>query len=663
MPALAALIVVAGLVAYAPAFDGVFVLDDVRAVVRNPTLESLAEALSPPPESTVSGRPVANLSFAITRAMGSPESPAWSHHAGNLFIHLAAALVLFGIVRRTLLSERLRAAFAASADAVAFAAALVWVVHPLNTESVTYVVQRVESLASLFILLTLYCAIRAAGAGARDLPSPLPVASGLGLQASGLGLQDSSTRESVSSPSRPSVASRAREGATAPPRVSEGSSFIRKAWFAAAVVVCVLGMGTKEIVAGAPLVVLAWDWLFLPARRPRWTLFAALAATEVVLALLVYREHRAPSIALGGEIVWRYLLTQAAVITHYLRLAFVPTGLVFLYTWPLATSIGEVAVPAVLVLSLLALTIFGLVRRHSAAFAGVVVFIVLAPTSSVLPIVTEVAAEHRMYLPLAAIVALVAALLQFGIGRVAGARGFAAAWGVAVIALFVTLPLEVGTRARNRVYGSDERLWADTVSKQPDNERARVAYGSVLATRREVAEAEAQFRAAVALDAADPVAQSRLGSALAAQGKFDEAIPPLERALALRPDDIEAHRSLGQIYAMRQDDGRALPHLIRAAEAIEDPALVTRIAAILAGSPDPMVRDPRRALTYAQRAVVLTGRRDPLALDILAAALAGVGRLPEAVATAREALPLATAQGNQALVTELEQRVRAYGGR
>ena len=651
MPALAALIVVAGLVAYAPAFDGVFVLDDVRAVVRNPTLESLTAALSPPPESTVSGRPVANLSFAITHAMGSPESPAWSHHAGNLFIHLAAALVLFGVVRRTLLSDRLRAAFAASADAVAFAAALVWVVHPLNTESVTYIVQRVESLASLFILLTLYCAIRAADAGAPGLPSPLPVVSG------------SSFHESVSSPARRSAASPPRGPATAPPRASEGSGFSRTAWAAAAVVACVLGLGTKEIVAGAPLVVLAWDWLFRPARRPRWTLFAALAATGIVLALLVYREHRAPSIALGGEMVWRYLLTQAAVITHYLRLAFVATGLVFLYTWPLATSIGEVALPAVLVLSILALTIVGLVRRHPAAFAGVVFFIVLAPTSSVLPIVTEVAAEHRMYLPLAAIVVLVAALVQLAIGRVAGARGFAAAWGVAVIAVFVALPLEVGTRARNRVYGSDERLWADTVSKQPDNERARVAYGSVLAATRKVAEAEAQFRAAVALDAGDPVAQSRLGSALAAQGKFDEAIPPLERALALRPDDVEAHRSLGQIYALRQDDGRALPHLMRAAEAIEDPALVTRIAAILAGSPDPMVRDPGRALTYAERAVVLTGRRDPLALDILAVALAGVGRLPEAVATAREALPLATAQGNQALVTELEQRVRAYGGR
>jgi Flp pilus assembly protein TadD len=147
---------------------------------------------------------------------------------------------------------------------------------------------------------------------------------------------------------------------------------------------------------------------------------------------------------------------------------------------------------------------------------------------------------------------------------------------------------------------------------------------------------------------------------LAAQEQFDAAIPHLERALAIRPDDVEAHRSLGQIYAMRHDDARALPHLMRAADAMDDPALVTRIAAMLAGSGDPMVRDPRRALGFAERAVALTGRRDPVALDILAATLAGLGRFAEAAAAAGEAVPLAAAQGNQPLVAELQQRARTY---
>ena len=617
---------------YAPSFDGVFVLDDVRAIVRNTTIQTLwppSVPLSPPPESTVSGRPLANLSFAINRAFASPASLAslaWSYHAGNLLIHIGAALALFGVVRRTLLSERLRPTFNDSAASVGFAVALVWVVHPLNTESVTYIVQRVESLMGLFFLLTLYCAIRAADG--------IPVAS-----------------------------------------IFRVKAVVRRSWWTGgAIASCALGMGTKEVMVGAPVVVALWDWLFLPRRRPRWGLAAATASTWIVLALLVFNERRAPSVELGAGMVWRYLLTQAEVIAHYLRLSFVPTPLVFLYTWPLASSVVAVAVPAALVCALLALTVFGLVKRHPAALAGAAFFIVLAPTSSVLPIVTEVAAEHRMYLPLAAVIALVLSWGQISIldirksrgsgsdpsspgsGSDPSARGSGSDPRVAVLAIFLAIVLGIETRSRNRDYWSEEQLWADTVAKQPANERARVAYGSVLGNNRKVAEAEAQFQAAVDLNEADPIAQSRLGSALAAQGKLDSAIPHLERALALRPDDVEAHRSLGQIYAMRREDARAVPHLSRAVDAMpDDPALVSRLAAILAGSPDPMVRDPQRAVALAERAASLTRRQEPLVLSILAVALAGAGRLPEATATAREGVPLAVAQGNQALAAELRR--------
>ena len=149
-------------------------------------------------------------------------------HAGNLFIHLSAALVLFGIVRRTLSSPRLHERFGLAAPWLAAAVALLWVVHPLQTAAVTYVVQRVESLMGLFYLLTLYCAIRAA----------------------------------------------------------EGS---RAGWWAAAAVAsCAAGMATKESMVTAPVVVALWDWLFgaRPDGQPsrvRWGLLGSLAATWVLL--------------------------------------------------------------------------------------------------------------------------------------------------------------------------------------------------------------------------------------------------------------------------------------------------------------------------------------------------------------------------------------------
>ena len=352
------LILAAGLWAYSNSFRGVFVLDDVRAIVQNETIRSVTsieEVLSPPPRSTVSGRPIANLSFAINYAISALD--VRSYHVLNLLIHLGCALTLFGVVRRTLQSSSLRAIFGADATYVATAVALIWVVHPLTTSAVTYVVQRVESLMSLFYLLTLYCAIRAAESARRGL------------------------------------------------------------WTVASIASCALGVATKEVMITAPVAVVLWDVVFRPGQRVRWGLRAGLAATWLVFAALVSGEQREASIAMSGTMVWRYLLTQAQVLTQYLRLAFVPAPLVFLYTWPLVTTPADVIVEGLLIAVLLLLTAVGIWKRHPLGYAGALFFVILAPTSSIIPIVTEVAAEHRMYLPLAAIVSGVVGLAYVGLQR------------------------------------------------------------------------------------------------------------------------------------------------------------------------------------------------------------------------------------------------------
>jgi len=142
---MAAVIVILGLVAYGNSFSGQFVFDDAGSLTNNHTLGSLWRSLSPPKGAeTVSGRPVLNLSFAINYALAGLNIRAL--HLGNLLIHLAAGLALFGLVRRTLGLESMRKRFGEAATWIAGAAALVWVVHPLQTESVTYIVQRAESL-------------------------------------------------------------------------------------------------------------------------------------------------------------------------------------------------------------------------------------------------------------------------------------------------------------------------------------------------------------------------------------------------------------------------------------------------------------------------------------------------------------------------------------
>ena len=176
-------------------------------------------------------------------------------------------------------------------------------------------------------------------------------------------------------------------------------------------------MGSKQSMVSAPLIVWLWDRIFGPEVRNetcashnwsvRWRLYAGLAATWMILAALVAAERWPHSIGFNREgwTPWTYLLTQMGVIVHYLRLSLVPAPLVLDYDgWPMARSVLEVAPYAALLTLLLGATVIAIVRRQNWGFLGGWFFAVLAPSSSVLPLATEVAAERRMYLPLAAVV-------------------------------------------------------------------------------------------------------------------------------------------------------------------------------------------------------------------------------------------------------------------
>src|SRR5204863_3247013 len=194
---------------------------------------------------------------------------------GNVSLHILSALVLFGIIRLTLATSKLRRRFATTGDAVALASALIWMVHPLHTESIDYVTQRTELMMGLFYLLTLYCAIRAAGSTGRDR------------------------------------------------------------WYGAAIVSCLLGMGCKESMVTAPVVVVLYDRIFLfdsmrEAWRSRKGLYAGLALGWLEFAALV--PPRAQTVGFGSRVsVWAYLLNQAQMITQYLKLTLWPRALVLDY--------------------------------------------------------------------------------------------------------------------------------------------------------------------------------------------------------------------------------------------------------------------------------------------------------------------------------------------
>src|SRR5688572_14226025 len=166
-----AILVVAGVLAYWNSFAVPFVLDDLAAIVDNRSIRewwNLAGLLVPEQgASPVAGRPVVNLSLAVNYAIG--ELDVRGYHVWNLAIHTGCALLMFGLVRRTLEGPGIPGALSRRSIDLAFASALIWAVHPLNSEVIDYVIQRTESMMALFYLLTLYASVRAVGTGRRAL--------------------------------------------------------------------------------------------------------------------------------------------------------------------------------------------------------------------------------------------------------------------------------------------------------------------------------------------------------------------------------------------------------------------------------------------------------------------------------------------------------------
>ena len=495
--------------AYGNSFHGPFIFDDKPSIVENPSIRHLwsGQVLTAPQEAmTVVGRPVLNLSLAINYALGGLNVEGY--HAVNLAIHILAALALFGLVRRTLLLPALAARFGPASTGLALAVALVWALHPLQTESVTYIVQRAEALVGLFYLLTLYCFVRGV----------------------------TSARSNV--------------------------------WYAAAVGACALGMASKEVMVTAPLVALLYDRLFISGSfkeglRRRWRWYLALAATWVILGLLVYLSlGRGGSAGFGlGMSVWEYARTQFGCIMHYLRLTFWPSPLVLDYGTGTVSRAADIVPYAIGVGVLLAATAAALALRPRWGFLGVWFFAILAPTSSIVPLVGQTEAEHRMYLPLAAVVTLVVLVAYAALERL-GRR--AAQVGAGALVLAVAAALGWGTYQRNEVYQSDLGIWNDTVEKCPLNSRACNNCGIAYEAKGEYDRAIQDLDRAIQLKANYAEAYNNRGIAYEAKGEYDRAVQNYDQAIRLNPDDAEVQYNLATLYGKRGRLDQAIQHLTEA---------------------------------------------------------------------------------------------------
>ncbi len=545
----------------------------------------------------MSARPLVNLSLAVNYHFGQLD-PA-GYRVFNIVVHLMSALLLWGIVGRTLRLAYFQGRFDGSAGPLGFCVALIWSLHPLATEAVAYVTQRTESIMAFFYLSALYASLRYwAATGTR----------------------------------------------------------VRALWLMMAAAACLLGAFSKEMIASAPAVVLLMERTFISgsfksALRRSWPLYVGLTLGWGVLAAINLNGPRTPLAGFGlGVSAPDWWLTQVKVLFLYSKLAIWPWPLVIHYDLPYLRTIAE-AWPWLLAGALVGLAIVWLTcRRAAAGFALITAVAILSPTL-IVPLVGEIAVERRMYLPLAALAALVViggyAVLQRLAGRLAPALGIAS-----VCALSVVLAL-VSAR-RLAAYQEEITLWQDAATHQPHDPLVHINLGILLNKAGMREEGTRHLRQAVELDPDSYHGHYNLALAYEEAGQPGEAVEQYELTLRSKSDHAAAHNNLGRLLSVYGSYAEAIDHFEQALRC--DPGLSAAhnnlgIARLNAGNVPQAIEHFKEALRLQ---ATIEGHTN------LAGAYAAAGRRAEAVATAEKGAALARDQDRHDLAKRIEGAIETF---
>jgi tetratricopeptide (TPR) repeat protein len=510
---------------YARGLGGPFILDDIPAIEQSPHVRSLwplSQSMTGFEGSAVAGKPVLCLTLAMNHAVHGMDARGF--RMVNILLHAGTAMLLFAVVVHALR----RLGFDNRSEAVAFAVAVIWAVHPLHTMSLQCVALRGELLAGFFLLLTLYAVTRGR--------SVLAVAACL------LGMGSSPTM---------------------------------------AVAPLLVLLYDRAFITGS----LREAW-----RRHRW-LYVGLAATWLPLIWLMTQGHRSSSAASGQEVAaLRYLLTQPGVLVHYLKLSVWPESLSLVYAWPVVTRISEWMLPASAVTGMLVLTGCGLWRNTWYGFVGAWCFLLLGSSMLAISSSEAIVAEHRTYLPLAGVLAAgLAALLQLSSSVTGVWRWQAAATASAAMLLAVVTGHRVADYRSDLAIWSDTAAkqphshlahhnlglalqergdldgamqhYQQALELRPDYRASRLNLANCQWLNLRFDDAAATYRALLLLDPSYPPAHNNLGLLLARRGQTDEAMQHFTAAVDAEPRYADARVNLAVLLSERGHHDEARRHL------------------------------------------------------------------------------------------------------
>ena len=492
---------------YSSNLDGPFLFDDGTNIQHNSAIRltrlswtGLKDAAF---NSPLSNRPLAYISFALNYYFHGYRTVGY--RTVNILIHILAGVFLFLFIKTTLSLPAVRSRYGIR-NWLPYIAVLVWLVHPLQTQSVSYIVQRMNSMASMLYLLSMLCYARARLAQAPAVKWPLT---------------------------------------------------------GACIVSGLLALGTKETAATLPLFILLYEWFFFQDLNGRW-----LKRHLPFLAGLVILLLGVALIYLGGhpfeKILSRYetrdftplqrVLTEFRVLILYLSLLIYPhpNRLNLDYDYSLSHSLIE---PPTTLLALLA--IIGMLawsirlakNDRLISFCILWYFGNLVIESSIVGL--EIVFEHRAYLPSMMMILMVAILVD---------RYLKSKLLKIALVCAITLVFSAWTYERNTIWSNAVSLWSDVVKKSPRKVRAHNNLGNALKSHGKIEEAIDHFKTALQINPGYAKAHNNLGTALAARGETDEAIKHFGLALFIDPNYAAAHSNLGVALASRNEMEKAVVH-------------------------------------------------------------------------------------------------------
>jgi len=513
------LIVCLGMIVYYNSLFCSFHFDDTASITDNFAIRNL---------SNLQGiwnfwpcRFISYLSFAFNYHFNRLD--VWGYHLFNLGVHLVTAVLVWWLVLLTLSTPVMKDnKIVSQAHLVALLVGLIFISHPIQTEAITYIVQRAASMAAMFYIAALCFYVKARL------------------------LQDATLNGVIA---RNEVTKQSFEEIASSPMAPRNDT-AQIIFYICALLTAILAMFTKETAITLPLMILLYEVSFLKTDKIfNWKRVTPFLLTIFIIPLTMlltksvnFHEMRRVTEGAPGISSAHYFLTQFRVLVTYIRLLFLPLNQNFDYEYSISKSLFELST---LVSFLFLTSILFFARRMFSryrliSFSILWFVLTLTPESSVIPI-KDVIFEHRLYLPMAG----------FSIFLVSGAYYFFGKNFFKV--MIVTLTLIVAgysflTYQRNKIWKNEITLWEDGVSKSPHKARPYASRGAAYYEQGNFALSLADSDKAIALDPNLADAYYNRGLVEYRQGKFLQALSDWNKTIKLNHLYEDAYNNRGMVY-------------------------------------------------------------------------------------------------------------------